>query len=201
MMPPIVELADEVLGSIAHDFAGKTGTVVIKHPHTMLTPGDWQASFGSRGHRRIMLIRNPLMRLNGMLWRKQHGAIGPSWDLGTFHVFARRWLSGREDERVTYEQLRHDPRSFFARIYAAWGWQTDATHLDGAVAYAQSKYHDASAHIFAKADPTKGVVSERQRALPCEAIDAYLGDALVQEVAAVAGWNLSQTASALEIQP
>lgn len=201
------ELSERVLGEIAWRDAASggcdekrgTGCVVVKHPHTMLSPEDWRAHFrdssGGRDeamagrasaacvHRRILLIRNPLHRLNSMLWRKQDAAVGANWDLQTFRVFARRWLEAAPEERIAYDELRRDPHSFFRRIYRAWEWDASQADVEKAVAYARAKYHDASAHVFAKADPTKGVVSEKQRALPREAVDAYLADDLVREVA------------------
>jgi len=184
----VVDLADSLLSDIANNFGGRTGTVVIKHPHTMIEPADWQRAFGSRGHWRILLIRNPLNRLNSMLWRKQHGAVGPNWDLATFQTFARRWLEAPERERAVYEQLRVDPNLFFRRAFEAWDWPAAPEHIDTAVAYARSKYHDASAHVFTKANPTLGVVSEKQRALPQAAIDAYLADPLFNELASMLAW-------------
>lgn len=203
------ELAERVLGEIAWRGtreetsggaapSGGTGNVVVKHPHTMLSPEDWRAHFrdpsvqrdepgGRRGgdacvHRRILLIRNPLHRLNSMLWRKQDAAVGANWDLETFRVFARRWLEAAPEERVAYDELRRDPHAFFRRIYRAWEWEASDADVEKAVAYARTKYHDASAHVFAKADPTKGVVSEKQRALPREAVEVYLADDLVRAV-------------------
>ncbi len=187
-----------------------TGRVVVKHPHTMLMPEDWREHFrewnAGRGaaasrrddgdtlapceHRRILLIRNPLHRLNSMLWRKQHAAVGANWDLETFRVFAKRWLEAAPEERVAYDELRRDPHTFFRRIYRAWEWEASDADVERAVAYARAKYHDASAHVFARADPTKGVVSEKQRALPREAVEAYLADDLVREVAGRVGWPL-----------
>jgi hypothetical protein len=201
LSPEATMLADRLLGQIAWNFGGRTGRVVVKHPHTMLTPEDWTRVYGgSRGrsstrHGRILLIRHPLHRLNSMLWRRQHSAIGPNWDLETFRVFARRWLDAPPEERVVYEELRSDPRGFFRRIYRAWEWDADEGEVSKAVAYARANYHDASAHVCARADPTRGVVSEKQNALTLEAIECYARDPVVREVAKITGWSLEAAAA------
>ena len=97
---------------------------------------------------------------------------------------ARRWLE--HPHRLTFEQFRADPRAFFARLWIAFGWTFDDTHLDAAVAYQQSHYHDSSAKL--SDERPDAVLSETRWCVPPEAEQIYRNDPFVREVMRAAGW-------------
>ena len=180
LTPPVVDLARRLFARIA----GPTGRLVVKHPHRMIDPAEFRVAFPD--HRAVHLLRNPLHRLNSMYARRQLGAIGPGFDLEVYKEIARRWLD--HPHRVLYDALKADPAGYFRAIYEAWGWSYTPDHIAAAVAYQQRSYHEASARVAPARDPRR-VLSEHRRALPPEAVRAYLDDPFIADLMDRNGWS------------
>ncbi|MCC6659321.1 MAG: hypothetical protein IT437_00390 [Phycisphaerales bacterium] len=174
---------DRLLGELAPP----SGRIVVKIPHEHPDPGSVSAF---PEHRTAFLLRNPLHRLNSVYVRGMlNGGRKPihdNYDLGQFTAFARRWQ--REPNRVLFDDLQREPRKFFGAIYRAWEWEHTDADLDRAAGYARLHYHAASKKIAPRSNP-RNVVSVAQRALPDEAIDAYLGDRFARDLMESAGWS------------
>lgn len=184
LTPEVLTLADTVFDTIA----GEAGRVVMKQPHTMILPDEFDREFTNhpeRHHRSVYLLRHPLTRLNSLYARKWFGAIGENHDLDRFKVAAERWLA--HPHRLRYEDLKADPRRFFSRIWDAWEWSYTEDDVDKAIAYQQSHYHANSARLGQRKPGEE--LSEREWALPQEAVDLYLSDPFIREVMAEAGWR------------
>ncbi|MCC6284983.1 MAG: hypothetical protein IT439_06715 [Phycisphaerales bacterium] len=179
LTPEVLGLAERVFDGIAKDSA----RLIVKHPHDMIRPEEFRTELPH--HRSVFLLRHPLKRLNSLYARGWHKSIGPNFDLDRFSLVARRWLE--HPHRLTFEQFRADPRAFFARLWIAFGWAFDESHLDVAVAYQQSHYHDSSAKL--SDERPDAVVSEGRWCVPPEAEAAYAADPFVQEVMRRAGWS------------
>lgn len=168
---------------------GPTGAVIVKIPHDRPTPEDAAAAFPE--HRFAFLLRNPLHRLNsvyvrGMLNPGRPRPIGPGHDLEQFKAFAARWRA--QAHRVLYDDLQRDPRRFFETLFGAWEWEFTNADVEAAAAYARRHYHAASKKIAPRSNP-RNVVSVAHRALPDEAIEAYLSDAFVRDLMREVGWS------------
>ncbi len=179
LTPDVVDLTNRVLSQIA----GTTGVVISKWPHLRPAPEVFDRAFPN--DRRAYLIRNPLHRLNSLYRRGWLGSISAEHDFHRYAQFARWWRE--QEHRLTYDELRADPRAFFSRLFDAWGWDHDQTHVEGAVAYMRQNYHASSAE---KSDASGGgVLSEREFALPEEAIDRYLSDPFMVDFMQEMGWS------------
>ncbi len=180
------KFTDEVVSSTNDLFgqiAGPSGVVISKWPHLCPEPEEFERAFA--GDRRVYLIRNPLHRLNSLHRRGWLKSFGPNQDLHRYKQFARWWIE--QPHRLTYDQLRADPRSFFAKLFGAWEFDFDQTHIDQAIGYMDSNYHASSLERTKK--PSGGVLSEQEFVLPSEALDTYLGDAFIVEFMTEMGWS------------
>jgi len=175
----VVELTNRVLAMIA----GPSGVVISKWPHLRPSPGAWRGAFPD--HASAALIRNPLHRLNSLHRRGWTGAFGRNQDLDRFRQFARWW--SERDVSLTYDQFKADPRAFFRRLWTGWGLEFDQPALDRAVAYAREHYHASSRVIDGR--PEGLVLSEREFALPEQALSLYLGDGVVRRFMERMGWS------------
>lgn len=175
----VVDLAERLFEKIA----GRSGRVVSKHPHTMIDPDEFRDRLGH--HKAVHLLRNPLMRLNSLYVRGWTGSIGESHDLTRFKTAARRWLDS--SHRFTFEELRADPADFFRRLWTAWGWPHDDSHVAAALEYQNSHYHASSAQLGSRR-PSRPL-SEKRLALPEEAIELYLADPFVRDLMERVGWS------------
>lgn len=184
LTPRVMELATAVFDAVA----GDAGRVVMKQPHTMILPDEFDREFHNHPtieHKSVYLLRHPLTRLNSLYARNWLGSIGPNHDLDRFKVAAERWLA--HPHRIRYEDLRADARAFFKRIWDAWGWDYTEADVDKAIAYQQTKYHANSAKLGQRKPGNE--LSEKQWAVPDEAVELYLNDPFVREVMAEAGWS------------
>lgn len=175
----VVGLTNEVFAQLA----GASGVVISKWPHLRPEPAEFDRAFP--GDRRAYLIRNPLHRLNSLHRRGWTSSFGPNQDLLRYKQFAEWWLE--QPHRLSYDELRSDPRSFFARLYSAWGLEYDESHIDRAIAYMDGNYHASSLERSRR--PEQGVLSESEFALPEEAFEAYLGDPFIVDLMAEMGWS------------
>ncbi len=179
LTPEVVDLTNRVLSQIA----GTTGIVISKWPHLRPPPEAFDRAFPN--DRRAYLIRNPLHRLNSLYRRGWLGSISAEHDFHRYAQFARWWR--QQEHRLTYDELRADPRAFFMRLFDAWGWDSDGTHVENAIAYMRQNYHASSAE---KSDSSSaGVLSEREFALPEEAIERYLSDPFMVDFMQEMGWS------------
>jgi len=180
---PIVDRLFREFAALANEGRGDPeGRVVAKSPHLEPPPKQIAAL---PGHRVIVLLRNPLHRVNSLYARGWLESCGPNYDLERFRLLARSWRAA--EHRLLYDQLRADPRAFFRAVYDAWGWDATDADVERAVAYASGHYHDSSLGL-AKRDPKKPL-SERKRRLPREAIEAYLGDEEIAGLMREVGWS------------
>jgi len=177
--PAVVELATTVLDKIA----GPAGRVVAKHPHDMIDPDEFHASFPD--HYEVYLLRHPLVRLNSLYTRGWHRCISEHHDLERFKLVAGRWLEA--PYRLTYESLVRDPRGFFKDLWSAWEWEFSEDDVDAAIAYQRTHYHMSSRRL--SDDRPEAVRAETEWNVPDEAVRAYLDDPFVREVMAEAGWS------------
>jgi hypothetical protein len=166
----------------------ESGRVVVKHPHLDFPPEDFDARFPD--HAGAWLIRNPLHRVNSILWRGLHESLRPGHDLEHFKAFARRWLSRPERERLVYDELRGDAPLFFRRLYHAWGWEATEDQVREAADYASTRYH-ASCKELESRDPSL-VASEGERLLPADVVDAYLEDPFIADLFRQVGWSVDR---------
>lgn len=180
LTPRVVDLTQRVCGMLDRG----TGLVVSKHPHTRPAPDEFTRAFPT--HRAVWLIRNPLHRLNSLYARGWVGAIRSGHDLEHFKEFARSWSAC--PHRVVYDALRDQPRQFFASVYAAWELDAGPRELKAAADYAKHHYHESSRVVSDSLKPRR-VLSETKRALPVEAVQAYLGDPLIRTLMERVGWS------------
>lgn len=178
--PEVVRLATEVFDEIG----AETGRVISKHPHTMIEPDEFLASFPE--HRYVYLLRNPLLRLNSLYARGWLGSIGPGHDLERFKVVAKRWQAS--PHRLVFEDLRRDPRGYFAKIWEAFGWEWGEAEMEAALAYQRGHYHESSKKLSQESKPDE-VVSEGRFALPEDAVRMYLEDEVVRPLMEDVGWS------------
>ena len=91
----------------------------------------------------------------------------------------------------------HVQAAFYRRVWSAWGWAFDESHVERALAYQRDHYHASSAKLATR--DTAAPLSESTWALPDGAAELYLNDPFVREVMAVAGWT--DDLDALRSQP
>lgn len=182
LTPEVVQLAHEVHDQIAE----RTGSdvVISKWPHLRPEPSEWRRAFPESPA--VYLIRNPLHRLNSFYRRGWLDSSGPNFDLARFTQFARWWVE--QSNRVSYDDLKRDPAAFFRRVWAAWGFAHDEGHVDQALSYMRSHYHDSSLKLSDRS--TDAVMSESGWALPAEAVRAYLDDPFVGPFMQEQGWSV-----------
>ncbi|MCB9844971.1 MAG: hypothetical protein H6811_03145 [Phycisphaeraceae bacterium] len=176
----VVDLANRVLTQIAD---GREA-IISKWPHLRPSPEDFRGAFPE--DRFVYLIRNPLHRLNSLHRRGWTGSFGPNQDLLRYRQFAQWWLE--QPGRLAYDQLKDDPRGFFAALFGAWGIPCDARDIDTATSYARQNYHASSLERSDR--PAGGVLSETEFALPREAFDLYLSDPTITQLMRSMGWSL-----------
>lgn len=162
-----------------------TNVVISKHPHLRPSPDEFRAAFP--GVRFVYLIRNPLHRLNSMHARGWHKSYTQMQDLDRYKQFARWWLE--QPSRLSYDLFKAQPRSFFRGLWSAWDLPFTDAHVDAAVDYSRNHYHDSSLEMSDR-DPSQGVLSETQFALPQEALDLYLKDPLIVDLMTEMGWSM-----------
>ncbi len=176
----VVRKTNDLFGQIA----GPSGVVISKWPHLRPSPEEFSRAF--EGDRRAYLIRNPLHRLNSLHKRGWVKSIGAQQDLPRFKQFGQWWL--KQPHRLTFDELQSDPRSFYTKLFTAWDFEFDTSHIDQALAYMDANYHDSS---LQKSDQSgANVLSEQDFAIPSEAIDMYLGDASIVELMTELGWSI-----------
>ncbi len=163
-----------------------TACLVSKHPHLRFTPEEFAEAFSE--HRGVWVIRNPLRRLASIHARGWTSIIRPNHDLDYFREYAERWLAMNDNQRVVFEDLKRDPRSYFARVLGAWGWPNDADTADRAVAYQRSQYHGKSGERETGRS-TKRSLSDVTRLAPAEAVELYLADPFMRDLFARCGWS------------
>lgn len=178
LTPTVVEMAT----ALFEDVGSRTGRLVVKHPHLKPSPEEFSAAFPS--HRAVWLIRNPLTRLNSLYARGWTQSLRPNYELEHFRAFALNWLSRRE--RVIFERMKTDPAEYFRRVWRAWDWRFDASHVEQAIVYMRGNYHASSG---VKEEETKErPVSERYWSLPEEAVRMYLQDPFMRRLMRRANW-------------
>jgi hypothetical protein len=158
---------------------------VCKHPHLKPSPAEFRAAFP--GHRAVWLMRNPLTRLNSLYARGWTEHLRPNYELEHFKAFARNWLAQPRRRRLTFEQMRSDPRRFWRRLLVGWGAWPSRERVERAMAYSRERYHASSGEIDAGAR-VEAPVSETVRALPREAVEMYLEDEFVFRLMRGRGW-------------
>lgn len=180
------QMNDEVAG-LLRALADEMGPrVVLKLPHLQITPADLRAFFPDWGV--VLLLRNPLKRLNSLYTRRWNHFTTPHADLETTREFLRRWLLEPAPQRVLYERLHADPAGFFRSIFRAWGWASDEARVGRAVRYRSEHYHESSATLHEGRSVT-GVLSDHRRHVPMEVTLAYLNDPLIAAAFARCGWS------------
>jgi len=182
LSPKVLAKSDELFSILGED----AGRVVMKHPHASIRPADLMRK--RPGHRAIILLRNPLKRLNSLYAREWFKAIGKDHDIHRFKRVAERWLDW--PHRLRYEDLREDPREFFRRIWRAWEWDFTEQDVDAAIAYQKSHYHDSSLKL--SDENPDAVLSDRKNCLTEEMVSLYLKEPFVREVMTEAGWSLNE---------
>lgn len=175
----VVDLTNSVLTSLANESA----VVISKWPHLRPEPEEFSRAFPNDA--RVYLIRNPLHRLNSLHRRGWTTSFGPNQDLLRYKQFARWWLA--QPHRLSYDELRSDPRAFFRRLYSAWEMPFDEAQIESAVRYMEDNYHASSLERSRK--PRGAVLSEREFALPDEALDLYLNDPFILDLMREMGWS------------
>lgn len=185
LTPEVVSLADRVMTILDDRDGGASGRIICKVPHLMISPSDLARAYP--GARSVWLLRNPLDRLNSLVLRGWHASIQPDHDLARYKEFARRWHD--QPGRVTYTQLRADPRGFFSRVLGGLGVDASETRVDAACAYAAQRYHRSSMQVDAQADPSRPA-SEADRRLTEDVVRAYLDDDAVRDVMVEQGWSV-----------
>jgi len=182
VVPVAHRLFEELAGQANGGQGDPKGRVVGKSPHLEPSPSEIASL---EGHQVVVLLRNPLHRLNSLYARGWLESCGPFHDRERFRALARSWREA--EHRLTYDDLRRDARAFFRAIYDAWGWEASDAEVDAAVAYASRNYHESSLGQ-ARRDP-KRPLSETKRRLPADAIEAYLGDEEIVELMRELGWS------------
>ncbi|MDX9911333.1 MAG: hypothetical protein RBS39_05840 [Phycisphaerales bacterium] len=189
LTPAIVHAATRVIAGIERtggEHGGRALGVIVKIPHDRPLPEDVRATWPAQRH--AYLFRNPLHRLNSIWIRGWFDPppIDPDYDVANVKRFAALWA--RDPNRARYDDLKRDPDRFFGALFAAWGMDATRDRLDRARAYAAQRYHHASGNIQEDATPQR-VLSESRRALPREAVDAYLSDPEIRAIMREAGWS------------
>jgi len=181
LSPEVVRLADELFETMG----GRTGAVVAKHPHLDFTPDDFERAFPRHGA--VWLLRNPLHRLNSIYARGLFDSLRPNHELEHYRTFAENWLARPESQRLLYDDLKARPREVLGKMWAAWGWDYDDGHLDGAAAYLAEHYHASCKET----EQSEGAnpVSESAKRLPPEAIEAYFEDPFMHDLMREVGWS------------
>ncbi len=180
------KLTDEVVAKtndLFEQIVGPSGVVISKWPHLRPEPEVFDRAFPN--DRRAYLIRNPLHRLNSLYRRGWLKSIGPNHDLLRYKQFAKWWRA--QPHRLAFDELRAEPRRFFSKLYRAWGFASDESHIEQAIGYMERNYHASS--LEKSKSPNAGLLSEREFALPPEALDAYLGDPFIVEFMTEQGWS------------
>lgn len=181
--PRVLELAEELFEILG----GRVGRVVVKHPHLRPFPHNFRETRPTDGA--VWLLRNPLKRLNSLYARGWTEGLRPNHEIDHVRAFGNHYAWAPPHCRLRFEDLRKDPRAYFRRLYAAWGWDASERHIDAAVKYANETYHGNSAqtgHATGISLPTSGgralslasapLVSDSAWCLPDEAIIAYRRD-------------------------
>ena len=163
-----------------------SGSLVCKIPHQHPRP-DELLRFYKRVPR-VLLIRNPLHRLNSFHARGWKNEAVEHHDVDRYRAFAERWLAEPTEHRLVYDDIRDDPEGFFRTMYEAWDWEYEQEDVRFAADYCRSHYHHRSKRVDQGADPSR-VVSESRSALPKEAIDAYLKDPFFVDFMQARGWS------------
>lgn len=180
LVPEVVQMAGDLFETLGRD----VGTVIVKHPHLRPPPEEFRAAFPS--HRAVWVIRNPVTRLNSLYARGWTAALRPNYEIEHFKAYAANWAGQRE--RVVFEQMKRDPRGYFAAVYAAWEWEVSAADLDTAIQYTKGHYH-ASSGVKEEATGTEtGAVSEKHWSLPEDGLAMYLADREVRRLMRRCGW-------------
>jgi hypothetical protein len=182
LSPEVVELTKKLFSTMGT----RTGSLICKVPHLHPTPAEIDEHLPRS--KRVMLIRNPLHRLNSLYTRGWTESAGQEYDLNRYMAFAERWLAEPRDNRLVYDDIRDDPEGFFRKMYVAWDWMFEDEDVRAAADYARNNYHHRSKRVDAKADPSR-VVSETKPALPEEAVAAYLGDPFIRDLMEQLGWS------------
>jgi len=185
LTPRVVALT----GLVMERIAGPSGVVISKWPHLRPSPSEWTRAFP--GQATASLIRNPLHRLNSLHCRGWTGSYGEQWDLDRYRRFIGWWRE--RDVHLSYDEFGADARGFFARLWKGWGLEYDDAALDRAEAYAREHYHASSAVVDGRRGDAP-VLSERERSLPPEAVEAYLGDERVSAFMEQMGWSIEASA-------
>ena len=170
--PDTIELARRVLTAIA----GESDTLVVKHPHLRPPPPQFRAAFPD--HRAVWLARNPLTRLNSLYARGWTDALRPNYELDHYKMFATNWQASSAP--LTFELFRAKPKKFFGLLFKAWGVDADRSMVNAAMDYAREHYHGSSKELESRAPSS--APSERQRALPEEAVRMYLADPMIADM-------------------
>ncbi len=180
LTPAVVELA----GRVFAELAGPSGVVVSKWPHLRPSPEEFDGAFPVR--RSVYLIRNPLHRLNSLHKRGWTKAFGPKQDLDRYRQYAQWWET--REHRVTFDEFKADPASFFRKLWDAWGFEHGEAELATALAYCEQNYHESS--LKKSERPEGGIYSEASFALPREAIELYLNDPYIAGFMRERGWSV-----------
>jgi hypothetical protein len=182
MSDNVASLANTVLQKIARD----AQFVVCKSPHLNPTPEEIARFFPH--HRTVMLMRNPLHRVNSYLLRGTPflDKFGP-YEIEFFKIYARLWLNF--PNRVLYDDLKRDPRRYFLKIYEGWGVECMDEDISKAIAYQKNHYHDFC--VEETDDDPESVRSETELRLPDEAIEIYLNDPFTNDLMRQMGWSVN----------
>lgn len=181
LTPEAAYLASDIFATLR----GPNGRVICKHPHESITPEEIEHHWP--GQRCAILLRNPLAALNSLFVRGWDEAAGGGSMLGYFSAIARRWLD--DPGRLLYDDLQRDPRSYFDRLFRAWGLDVPARVAACAAGYKASNYHHTSKETSG-ADKPEAVRSEQAWRVPPEIVEEYLADPLMRRVFEEAGWSL-----------
>jgi len=180
------ERVEPLATKLFNQMGARTGSLICKVPHQHPHPSQIEAFYPRVP--RVLLIRNPLHRLNSFHARGWTANATPGHDLARYKAFAARWLAEPPERRLVYDDIREDPVGFFRKMYEAWDWCYEEQDLQTAAAYCAEHYHHRSKRVDADADPSR-VVSETRPALPEEAVEAYLSDRFIVDVMKRLGWS------------
>lgn len=178
----VADLASQVF----RHMGDRTGSIICKIPH--LNPPLADVDRYYPGNKRVLLIRNPLHRLNSLYTRGWTESAGDQNDLNRYRAFATRWLAEPIERRLVYDDINDDPEGFFRKMYLAWEWEHDDEDVRRAAAYCRDHYHHRSKRVDSTAD-TSRVVSVARPALPAHVVQQYLADPLIYDVMRQLGWS------------
>src|SRR5690606_40014067 len=105
---------------------------------------------------------NPLTRLNSLYARGWTDHLRTNYELEHYKAFARNWLAQPRRQRLTFEQMRANPRRFYRRLLVGWGAWPSGARVERAMEYARTRYHAASGEIDASATAEAPVADTRQ---------------------------------------